>query len=97
MIGSTVEYCQDRAFRRKVTGFLALAGMVSFIGVKKHVKKARNWAHGVPNEEPTTPSKWAAHDDTTRLPSRLSLTEMGPQGARTLPAPPLPLAAALHQ
>ncbi len=85
MIGCTVAYCQDRAFRRKVTGFLVLAGMVSLIRVQEQLKRARNWAHGVQNEK-VPPSKWAMPDDTTRLPSRLSLTEMASPGRRDSPS-----------
>ena len=51
MIGCTVAYCQDRAFRRKVTGFLVLAGMVSLIRMQEQLKRARNWAHGVQSEK----------------------------------------------
>ena len=87
MIGCTVAYCQDRAFRRKVTGFLVLAGMVSLIRVQEQLKWVRRWAHGVQNEMvPPTPSKWALPDDTTRLPSRLSLTEMASPARRDSPS-----------
>lgn len=85
MIGCTVAYCQDRAFRRKVTGFLVLAGMVSLIRMQEQLKRARNWVHGVQSEK-VPPSKWAMPDDTTRLPSRLSLTEMVSPGRRDSPS-----------
>jgi len=88
MIGCTVAYCQDRAFRRKVTGFLVLAGMVSLIRAKKQLRRARDWAHGLQPEDArlAAPSKWAVHDDTTRLPSRLSLSEMGAPARRDSPS-----------